>query len=62
MHGGGAGRRGGNGKNTVSLERVRQRREKGSERTGNKRRTEGGMHAEVDGWMVHGKQRESRAE
>lgn len=36
-------------KNIVSLERVRQRQEKGSDRT------EGGMHVEVDGWMVHGK-------
>lgn len=49
-------------KNIVSLERVRQRQEKGSERMGSKGRTEGGMYVEVDGWMVHGKWRESRAE
>lgn len=42
-------------KNIVSLERVRQRQEKGSDRTRSKSRTEGGMHVEVDGWMVHGK-------
>lgn len=28
---------------------------KGSERTGSKGGTEGGMYVEVDGWMVHGK-------
>lgn len=27
-----------------------------------KGRTEGGMYVEVDGWIVHGKYRESRAE
>lgn len=40
-------------KNIVSWER----REKHS-----KDRTEGGMYVEVDGWIVHGKYRESRAE
>lgn len=44
-------------KNIVSWKGVRQRREKHS-----KGRTEGGMYVEVDGWIVHGKYRESRAE
>ena len=44
-------------KNIVSWKGVGQRREKHS-----KGRTEGGMYVEVDGWIVHGKYRESRAE
>lgn len=45
--------------NKVSCERVSQRQEKGSEDQG---RTGGGMYVEVDGWMVHGKYRESGVE
>lgn len=48
---------------TVSWEGVKQRREKGGESEKHSEgRTEGGMYVEVDGWMVHGKYRESRAE
>jgi len=52
-------------KNIVSWEGVRQRREKGGRERRekySKGRTEGGMYVEVDGWIVHGKYRESRAE
>lgn len=40
-----------------TVERGRERREKHSNG-----RTEGGMYVEVDGWIVHGKYIESRAE
>ena len=49
-------------KNIVSWEGVGERWEKGSTRGERTRRTEGGMYVEVDGWIVHGKYRESRAE
>lgn len=42
---------------TKTGEGERERREKHC-----KGRTEGGMYVEVDGWIVHGKYRESRAE
>lgn len=48
-------------KNIVSLGRVRQRQKKGSERTGSKGRTEGGMYVEVDGWCIESGEK-SRAE
>lgn len=64
---GAVGKTGCNGRvieNIESWEGVRQRREKGGKggETNSKGRTEGGMYVEVDGWIVHGKHRESRAE